>query len=173
MSIASPQRTDTKPWYKHFWPWLIIFFPLTAVVAGISTVIIAVVTDDGLVEEEYYKQGLLINFSKEMDKRASELGLSGYMRVDTSNGKIYVLVEEANKEADLSSMTITLKHATQADMDQTISLEALNDKEFTGALKGLAAGKWNVSVAADDQWRLTGKFKYPDRIDTKLKPNTL
>lgn len=173
MSLGHPQRTDTKPWYKHFWPWLVIFFPMTAVVAGIATVIIAYKTDDGLVEEEYYKQGLLINFSKKMDQHALELGLNGYMRVDTKAGEIYVLVEEASKEADLTTMTITLKHATRAEMDQTILLDALNDKEFSGPLEGLAAGKWNVSVVASDSWRLTGKFKYPDRVDTKLKPNTL
>ncbi len=173
MSLGRPQRTDTKPWYNHFFPWMVIFFPMLAVVAGIATVIIAVKTDDGLVEEEYYKQGLLINFSKEMDNRALELGLSGYARVDTKAGKIYFLLENASVDADLSTLTITLKHATQAEMDQTILLEPLNDKEFTGALQGLAAGKWNVSVVASDIWRLTGKFKYPDRVDMKLSPNTI
>ena len=33
--------TDTKVWYKQFWPWFIMALPFSAVVAGLSTVAIA------------------------------------------------------------------------------------------------------------------------------------
>ncbi len=36
------KATDSKPWYKQFWPWFVISLPATAVVAGLITVVIAV-----------------------------------------------------------------------------------------------------------------------------------
>jgi hypothetical protein len=32
---------DDKPWYKQFWPWFVFALPAIAVIAGITTVIIA------------------------------------------------------------------------------------------------------------------------------------
>jgi len=38
----SPHSTDAKPWFKSFWPWFVISLPAAGVIAGITTVIIAV-----------------------------------------------------------------------------------------------------------------------------------
>ena len=173
MAAGRPQHTDTKPWYKQFWPWLVIFFPSAAVVAGIATVVIAVKSNDGLVEDEYYKKGLLINFSKEMDRKAGELGLSGYVRLDTNSGELYLLIEQENNEIDLADLQVTLKHATRSNMDQQITVQSLNNKEFRGAMESLAAGKWHVLVESADTWRLTGTIQYPDRFDSRLLPAPL
>ena len=43
------EREDTKPWYRQFWPWFIIALPASAVVAGLTTVWIAMQTTDSLV----------------------------------------------------------------------------------------------------------------------------
>ncbi len=173
MTLGRPKRTDSKPWYRQFWPWLLIFFPATAVVAGIATIIIAVSSDDGLVEADYYKKGLMINFSREMDQRASEFGLSGYVRVDDKSGEVYVLIENASAETQLSNLSVTFKHATRADKDQQVAIEAMNKKEFRGKIAELVAGKWHVLLESGNQWRLVGKIQYPERIDSRLSPATL
>ncbi len=41
MLVMPTSNTDSKPWYKQFWPWFIMFIPACGVVAGITTVIIA------------------------------------------------------------------------------------------------------------------------------------
>ena len=166
------KRTDTKPWYKQFWPWFVMFFPATAVVAGISTVVIAVRSNDGLVESEYYKKGVMINFSKEMDKRAEELGLTGYARVDTTANELYVLLDALPESTETESITVLLKHATRADMDQSLSVTTSNAKEFHSELGELAAGKWHVIVEMPEQWRVTGTIEYPKVFDTRLAPST-
>ena len=70
------------PWYKQFWPWFLIFFPATAVIAGIITIIIAIKTDDGLVKDDYYKAGLAINQTLERKQKAHDLGLSADIHWD-------------------------------------------------------------------------------------------
>ena len=32
---------DTKPWYRHLWPWLLMLPPLASVIGGIVTLILA------------------------------------------------------------------------------------------------------------------------------------
>ena len=44
--------SDNKPWYKHPWPWILIALPATAVVAGMITLWLAVVSFDGMVKDE-------------------------------------------------------------------------------------------------------------------------
>ncbi len=173
MSTNKPNRTDTKPWYKQFWPWLVIFFPAAAVVAGTATVIIAVVTDDGLVEDDYYKKGLLINISTKLDKQAQTLDLSGYVRIDSASDEIYVLMDSDLPENELDKLVVKLKHATRADVDQTINIMSKSNREFIGYDVKLVPGKWHIRVELVDQWRLTGKIMYPDHIDSKLMPITL
>jgi len=52
-----PEITDTKPWYKQFWPWFLISIPLLTVIAGIITLIIALKNPDYLVvEPEEYNE---------------------------------------------------------------------------------------------------------------------
>ncbi|MFM1891144.1 MAG: FixH, partial [Pseudomonadota bacterium] len=43
-----PPREDTLPWYRQFWPWLLISLPASVVIASMVTIYIAVQTDDGL-----------------------------------------------------------------------------------------------------------------------------
>ena len=54
-------RDATQPWYREPWPWILMAGPAIVVVAGFATLAIAVKTDDGLVADDYYKQGLAIN----------------------------------------------------------------------------------------------------------------
>ena len=65
----------SKPWYKEPWPWLLAIMPLTAVIAGGFTVWFAVTSSDGLVVDDYYKQGKAINQTKERDRQAQLLGI--------------------------------------------------------------------------------------------------
>ena len=48
---TQPQSRADKPtpWYRQFWPWFLIALPLTAVIGGLVTIVIAVRTSDTLV----------------------------------------------------------------------------------------------------------------------------
>ena len=60
---ASSFRADrgARPWYRDRWPWLLLAGPAIAVVGSLASAWLAVTTDDGVVANDYYKQGLLIN----------------------------------------------------------------------------------------------------------------
>ena len=70
-----------KPWYRELWPWLIISGPAAVLVAGAVTTWIAFASADGLVAEDYYKQGLGINRRLAREDAARKLGISAAIRI--------------------------------------------------------------------------------------------
>ena len=60
-----------KPWYRQFWPWFLIALPAISVVAGLSTLTIAVLNQDSLVRDDWYKDGKAINQSLARDDAAA------------------------------------------------------------------------------------------------------
>ena len=58
MTLATSAAT---PWYREPWPWILMSGPAAVIVAGAFTIWIAFSGADGLVTQDYYKQGLAIN----------------------------------------------------------------------------------------------------------------
>jgi len=55
------QAKDSAPWWRHGHVWLLIAGPVTVIVAGILTAVIAVHGGDPVVEADYYRRGIEIN----------------------------------------------------------------------------------------------------------------
>ena len=47
---------DTKPWYRHFWPWFIIALLGSGVSASLYTVYLAMTTAEPVLQEYQDKQ---------------------------------------------------------------------------------------------------------------------
>ena len=61
-------RGSPSPWYRQFWPWFLIAVPAAAVVMGITTILLALHEPDGLVSDDYYREGLAVNRDLERDQ---------------------------------------------------------------------------------------------------------
>src|SRR5574343_2033893 len=81
----------SRPWYKDRWPWLLMAGPFLAVVAGIITFRIAVVTADDMVTDDYYKRGKDINLELGRDKAAIELGIDAQAMFSDDGQSVRVL----------------------------------------------------------------------------------
>ena len=51
MIMQNPAH-DTRPWYRQFWPWVLIAIPLSAVVMGAITLWLALANPEHLVVED-------------------------------------------------------------------------------------------------------------------------
>ncbi len=148
-------KTKSAPWYREPWPWVLIALPLCAVIAGVATLVIAIKHEDGLVAEDYYKQGLEINRVLARESRAAALGLSA--RVMLSNGRIRVGIDGSNELP--GEIMVRFIHPTRAGEDRTAALRAIADGWYEGIMPAMTAGRWRVH-AEDDQgrWRVTGTW---------------
>ncbi len=153
------------PWYRQPLVWLVISIPLSAVLAGIVTIYLAVTTDDGLVVDDYYKQGLAINRQIERDQTATRLQLAADIEIDTANGFITVAFDKGRLPQYPLELTLGLRHATQQQRDNFIRLQHGIDNQYVGVVerdgqKGIRTGVWHVELShakdsGGDAWRLS------------------
>ena len=138
----------TTPWYKEPWPWIVMAPPAAAVLAGIATIWIAVASADGLVAEDYYKQGLALNKVIAREARAQALGITAGMQIEGTH--LRVRLEGARPEA----LFVLLAHRTRAGYDQRLRL-APSGEDYVGELAPLAPGGWRAYIEdPKGEWRI-------------------
>lgn len=149
-----------RAWYLEPYVWLIILFPATAIIAGIITINIAIKSDDGLVIDDYYKQGLEINRTLERDKAAARYGLHANLHFNP-DAKLIRLYLTANSDYQLpDTIKLSFSHHTRSGFDQELLLEKIDDAIYQAVLPKLIAGTFTVQLTADN-WRLLKSARVP------------
>jgi uncharacterized protein len=129
-----------QPWYRHRWPWLLMSGPAIVLVAGAITTWIAFASADGLVAEDYYKRGLVINKALAREEEARRLGLSAEVQWRAS--RLEVRLHGQAPEALLAHLV----HATRAGHDQRLRLAPAGNGVYEAELPALPPGRWSVSI---------------------------
>ena len=128
------------PWYRQRWPWLLMSGPAAVLVAGAVTAWIAFASADGLVAEDYYRQGMAINKVLAREERAHALGIS--LEATLAASTISVRLRGAAPEA----LFVHLAHATRAGHDQRLRLAPTQPGLYQAELPALPAGRWRIVV---------------------------
>ena len=138
-----------KPWYRERWPWLLMSGPAAVLLAGAVTTWIAFASADGLVAEDYYKQGLGINRRLAREEAARKLGVEASIRIHES--RIEVVLRGAAPEA----LFVQLVHGTRAGHDVRLRLVPNALGEYAAQLPPLPAGRWSAAIEdARGTWRI-------------------
>lgn len=155
----SNQMID-QPWFRNPMVWMVIALPATAVIAGIITIIIAANTEDGLVVDDYYKQGLAINEVINHDRKAAELGMSAFVDINAQSGEIMVSLSADKTFNPPLEINFKLIHRTRSGEDQVTTLMRSGDStDYRGFLKPpVIQGRWTIHLQADNDWRLKQDF---------------
>jgi uncharacterized protein len=151
----NPDGMRAQPWYGEPWPWVLMAGPAIVVVAGLFTAWLAIRSDDGLVVDDYYKQGLAINRTLGRSDAAERLGIQAQLNL--AGGRVHVLLGAA---AGGGALTLRLVHPTRSGMDQNLDLAAVRPGEYEARLQPLAPGRWHVVLEGAD-WRLAGDWITP------------
>jgi hypothetical protein len=156
-----------KPWYAQGWPWFLIALPAVAVVAGIITLVIAVRTSDGLVIDDYYKEGKAVVQTMNRSTRARELGFSARLNIRSDRIRIELAARDA---ASLpATLLLTISHPTREGMDQHLKLDGAGAVFETG-IAALSAGRWLIQLEDEGRtWRLNGAAYLPNETDVSLR----
>jgi len=139
----------SRPWYRETWPWLLMTGPAAVLVAGAVTTWIAFASADGLVAEDYYKQGMGINRRLAREETAQRSGISATVRMREAS--IRVELRGAAPEA----LFVHLAHATRAGHDVRLRLVQGIDGVYAAELPPLPAGRWRAAIEdARGTWRI-------------------
>lgn len=147
--------TVSNPWYREPWPWIIMAGPAAVIVAGVITIWIAFATSDGLVAEDYYKQGLAINQVLKREAVATGMGLKARVEFPDGFHRIRVTLDGAAP----AELRVRLAHATRAGHDLQLRLVRTGIYYEGAVTQELAPGRWSVQIEDPGrQWRLAGEW---------------
>lgn len=153
------QNSNKKVWFKQFWPWFLIVLPMTAVIGGVSTVIIATHHKPEMVVDDYYKKGKAINSDLTLLKNAQQLKISALIR--QSNNELIISLKGLN---DNSPIKLFLFHSTLADRDIAQLLTADGRGNFHFSSNTDLTGKWQLRIEPfDKKWRLQKTVTFPTK----------
>jgi len=142
--------------------WLVVAIPGAAVVAGAVMLVLANVTWDGLVADDYYRRGMEINRSLARDAEATRLGLRASVAFPAPGVVTIRLVgpdgEVANAEA--GNLNLRFARAARTGVDVTVALTRGAGGIWRGHLPAVTPGKWYVELG-NDRWRLTAPARMP------------
>lgn len=150
----------SRPWYREPYVWLLITFPLAAVIGGIITIVLAIKSDDGLVVDDYYKQGLEINRKLERDQKAKDLALRVTLQYGADLPKVRVVLNARDDFQYPQSLQVSFLNASRNNLDRKLEFTKNADNMYTASNPGLVKGKWHVLVEQDD-WRVLEVLHVP------------
>src|SRR5690242_14239019 len=143
-----------NPWYREPWPWLVMAGPAAVVVAGAVTTVIAFRSFDGVVADDYYKQGLAINRVMAREAAAKRLGVTASLAFGAGRTRVRVTLAGA---ADPASLRIALVHRTLHAEDQSLLLARVAPRLYEGSMRVPRPGAYRLQVEdGEGRWRLAG-----------------
>ena len=162
-------RTDTAPWYRHFWPWFLIAIPAVAIAGSIWSAFLAGRNADSLVTDDWYQEGRRINRILTRDQAARRLSISAELRIDEGSGE--VVLELAGDLVDtLETVSLEMSHPTVASRDcQALLQRQKGSSVFRGRLPPSLRGRWYATLtpgpapspAPPEPWRLRQEIRLP------------
>lgn len=139
--------------------------PAIVVVAGVATAVIAFRGADGLVADDYYKQGLGINRQIARDRAAEDLGIAGEVRMLPDRVRISLRATAALPDR----LTLRLAHHSRASEDRILHPSRTAEGHWEAPVTGLPAGRWRAIVETA-QWRVAGQIDTRAADAAELSP---
>jgi hypothetical protein len=144
------------PWYRERWPWLLAIMPTTAVIAGFITLWLAIKSDDGLVTDDYYKDGLAINKIIERDEfaRQHHIGAIAHLK-----GSAISLQLDGSLLTLPDSLRFTLSHPTRKGLDHVVLLTRTPSGFYEGKVDALLDAHYDIILEPlEGGWRIAGMW---------------
>lgn len=157
-------------WYKEPWAWLVFILPMTAVVAGITTFIIANDDPDDLVVGDYYKKGKAINLEVGKVRLAQKLGMKFALKMENNE----LVIKPTGIEKVFPLLNVNFVHPTLAEHDFYLALTPDGNGHFRHTFDQAVDGKWRLTVSSfEDTWKIQNTVYLPqkDFIDIIPKLN--
>ncbi|MEJ2043895.1 MAG: FixH family protein [Reinekea sp.] len=162
---------EESPWYKQFWLWFIITPLAILVCASFYLLYLAITTNDGVVLDNYYRDGKGYVLRTEEDQFARSANLAADLQIIE---KQVTLKMTGNLAPMPEKLLLILSHPTEQNLDVTTTLTHRGMGEYTGALPETVSGRRILQlqpVETEQGWRLHFDGKMTPEMDgIKLLP---
>ena len=147
------------PWYKNFWPWFLIFFPLAAIIGCITLIFTSIGNGPDMVVDDYYKKGKAINLDLSKFEKAKALYLHGELNV-SQNRVSFKFTKGDTRNIHVLKLSFYHRAVKAHDFSATLTPNANN--EFTALLDGFTEGAYSVFIEPiDGSWKIKENLTLP------------
>lgn len=155
-------------WYREPWAWLVFFLPFSAVVAGITTYIIANDGADPLVVGDYYKKGKAINLEVSKVKMAQKLGMRFELQLKDNE----LVIKPTGIEKIFPLLNANFYHPTIEDKDFYLALTPDGNGHFRHQFDEEVNGKWKLTISSfEGTWKIQNTISLPQDNFIELAPD--
>lgn len=158
-------QNTNKPWYKHTAAWLLFAGPIVVVFAAGYTAWLAANIDDGMVVDDYYKEGKAINQVLTRDKNAAQAHVQGTLWLGANQKTLRLGLKHDPQFQPGQNLILRLQHPTRSSADIVLKLKEIAPDTFEATAGEVLQGRWYVSVE-EANWRLTSEWQI--KADTSL-----
>ncbi len=133
--------------------------PAIVIVAGFATAWLAIVSNDGLVDDNYYKVGLAVNQELKQRQLAAELNINAKLSLGADKRSVDLVLNGLPKEALPDMLQLRLVHPTRKGEDQRINLVRSGNVYRGEISQNFGTGRWHVVI--EDPlagWRMDGNW---------------
>lgn len=142
-------------WYKEPWFWMIITPLLVVIVAGFNLLYLAITTMDGVVVDNYYKDGRGIIARNEEDAFARQRGLAADVQWMPGN-KVFLTLS-GDLQIPPEQLDLLIVFPTSENFDIDVPLTHQGRGEYSGELPETVTGRRQLllrPINENANWRL-------------------
>jgi len=166
------QQRDTTPWYRQFFPWLILAILGWGVVSASITLGVALKHPPHMMTGDYAKLGKALVDTHVRADRAEALGLAGTLRVERGNWLLQLAPEASELSAE--ALLLLVQHPTDSTRDRQVLLR----RSAPGAYRADAIdipGRGRLIVSDLEQtWWISSSYRREGEVlEATLKPERL
>jgi hypothetical protein len=122
------ENPDRRPWYREFWPWLLMLPPALSVVGGVAMLFLAIETPSALVVDDYARIEELTSERFDRDREALRLGLTAELEIEREAGHVELFLAAPPSYELPDVLILVLRHATNPAADLELSLAREGDR---------------------------------------------
>ncbi len=149
----------SRPAYRNPWFWLVAGLPLTAVVASLGSVYLALHNADVPVVAHAYQEGEDIDHDLDRQIQAKKLGISADVSLDPSGTHMLIVLHAQHALSD-SGIKLLLSHPEVPSLDMHPELIASGEHRFEAELPAHVYGRRYFELSTPT-WRLVKEISFP------------
>ncbi|MEO8016566.1 MAG: FixH family protein [Pseudomonadota bacterium] len=142
--------------------WIMCALPAAAVLAGLSTLAIALRSGDGALPAAYHWEGARLDADFVRARTAAAAGIE--MTFEARPASHHCVATVRNAPGNTAALYLQFTHGRNADLDRTLRLQRIGVGRYAGDCAAIPAGRWRIAVEDDAHgWSLHGLAEGPLR----------
>jgi len=142
--------------------WIMLALPASAVIAGLTTLGIALHSADRPLPAAYHWEGARLDEDFARARAAAVAGVAVTFEATPASHRCVATVSNAPR--DTAALYLQLTHGSSADFDRTLRLPRISAGRYSGNCADFPAGRWRIDIEDDTHsWSLRGSAEGPLR----------